>query len=75
MLGMKIIPSVFVQQTESMEPSEIVGQFNFFIDDLPMPEAFEPELLQWKVRLLSKENVGLKYKTYFYLLVIKLNLL
>ena len=44
-----------------MKPSEIVGQFSFFEDDLPMPEAIEPELLQWRVRLFNKENVALKY--------------
>ena len=66
MLGMKIIPSVFVQETENMEPSEIVRQFSFFKDDLPMPEAFEPELLQWRVRLLNEENVALKYLTCFF---------
>ena len=63
---MKIIPSVFVQEMENMKNSEIVGQFSFFEDDLPMPEAFEPELLQWKVRLFNKENVVLKYLICFF---------
>ena len=56
MLGMKIIPNVFVEKTSNMAPSEIMSQFQFFEDDLPMPETFEPELLQWRVRLLNKNT-------------------
>ena len=54
MLGMKIIPSVFVEEIQNIDLSQIVGHFNFFQDDLPIPEAFEAELLQWKVILFTK---------------------
>ena len=30
MLGMKIIPSVFVEEIQGIDLSQIVGHFNFF---------------------------------------------
>ena len=54
MLGMKIIPRVFVEEIQNIDLSQIVGHFNFFQDDLPIPEAFEAELLQWKVILFTR---------------------
>ena len=51
MLGMKIIPSVFVDHTSNMEVSKIVDEFKFFEDDLLIPDTFEAELLQWRVRI------------------------
>ena len=54
MLGMKIIPSVFVEEMQNIDLSQTVGHFNFFQDDLPVPEAFEVELLQWKVMLFTR---------------------
>ena len=51
---MKIIPSVFVEEIQNTDLSQIVGHFNLFQDDLPIPEAFEAELLQWKVILFTR---------------------
>ena len=51
MLGMNIIPSIFVDHTSNMEVSKIVDEFKFFEDDLPIPETLEAELLQWRVRI------------------------
>ena len=36
-----------------MEVSNIVDEFKFFEDDLPTPETFEAELLQWRVRIFD----------------------
>lgn len=55
MLGMKIIPSVYLEEVASLEPRQIVEKFTFFEDDLPMVETFETELLQWKVCIKQKE--------------------
>ena len=49
MMGMKIIPSVFLDKMRNMETSKIVEEFDFFKDNLPHPETFPSELLQWKV--------------------------
>ena len=49
MLGMKIIPSVFVEEIQNIDLSQTVGHFNFFQDDPPILEAFEAELLHWNV--------------------------
>ena len=49
MIGMKIIPSVFLNNIRDMETSKIVEEFDFFKDDLPLPETFPSELLQWRV--------------------------
>ena len=46
---MKIIPNVIVDHTSDMEVSKIVDEFKLFEDDLPIPETFEAELLQWRV--------------------------
>ena len=54
MLGMKIIPCVFVEEIQNIDLPQIVGHFNFFQDDLPIPEAFEAELVQWKVILFTR---------------------
>ena len=51
MLGMKVIPGVFVDYTSNMEVSKIVDEFKFFEDELPIPETFEAEQLQWRVRI------------------------
>ena len=48
MLGMKIIPNVFVEEIQNIDLSQIVGHFNFFPNYLPIPEAFEAEFLQWR---------------------------
>ena len=48
---MKIIPSVFVDHTSNMEVSKIVDEFKFFEDGLPIPETFEVELFQWRIRI------------------------
>ena len=49
MMGMKIIPSVFLDKMRDMETSKIVEEFDFIKDDLPLPETFPSELLQWRV--------------------------
>ena len=54
MIGMKVIPSVFLQNMVTMEPSKIAKQFQYFEDDLPHPETFESKLLPWLVSLLFK---------------------
>ena len=51
MLGIKIIPSVFVDHTSNMEVLKIVDEFKSLEDDLSIPETFEAELLQWMVRI------------------------
>ena len=51
---MKVIPSVFLQNMVTMEPSKITKEFLYFEDDLPLPGTFESELLQWLVSLLFK---------------------
>ena len=54
MIGMKVIPSVFLQNMVTMEPRKIAKEFQYFEDDLPHPGTFESELLQWLVSLLFK---------------------
>ena len=49
MMGMKIIPSVFLDKMRDMETSKTVEEFDFFKDDIPHPETFQSELLQWRV--------------------------
>ena len=49
MMGMKIIPSAFLDKMKDMETSKIVEEFDFFKDDLPLPEIFPSKLLQWRV--------------------------
>ena len=60
MLAMKIIPNVFVAHTSNMEVSEIVDEFKFFEDDLPISKTFEAEPLQWRVRIF--------YNTLYYII-------
>ena len=47
MMGMNIIPSIFLEKMRSMEVNEIVEMFDYFKDDLPNPDSFVAELLQW----------------------------
>ena len=54
MIGMKVIPSVFLQSIVTMEPSKIAKAFHYFEDDLPHPGTLESELHQWLVSLLFK---------------------
>ena len=49
MMGMNIIPSIFVDNMKSMEMDEIVAMFDYFKDDLPNKGLFITELLQWQV--------------------------
>ena len=57
MMGMKIIPSVFLDKMRDMETSKIVEEFDFFNDDLPHLETFLSELLQWRVsKSLKSKN-------------------
>ena len=51
---MKVIPSVFLQNKVTVEPSKIPKEFQYFEDDLPHPGTFESELLQWLVSFLFK---------------------
>ena len=48
-MGMNIIPSVFLDKMKEMETSDMVQIFDFFLDDIPHPGSFEAELLQWQV--------------------------
>ena len=48
-MGMNIIPSIFLEKMRSMEVNKIVGMFDYFKDDLPNPDPFVAELLQWQV--------------------------
>ena len=50
---MDIIPSIFIQKMQGMEPNEIARKFDFFKDDLPHPGSLIAELLQWQVRYKS----------------------
>ena len=53
MIGMKVIPSVFLQNMVTMKPSKIVKEFQYFEDDLLHPGTFEPQLkIQWLASLL-----------------------
>ena len=54
MIGMKVIPSVFLQNMVRVEPSKIAKEFQYFEDDLPHLGTFESELLQWLVSVLFK---------------------
>ena len=49
MMGMKVIPSVFLQEANTMEPNRMVNQFEYFLDDLPHHGTFDAELLHWLV--------------------------
>ena len=49
MMGMNIIPSIFLEKMRSMEVNKIVEMFDYFKDDLPNPDSFVAELLQWQV--------------------------
>ena len=49
MMGIKIIPSMFLDNMRDIETSKIVEEFDFFKDDLPLQETFPSELLQWRV--------------------------
>ena len=40
-----------------------MDEFKFFEDDLPTPETFEPELLQWRVRIIYNIFTALFKKT------------
>ena len=51
-MGMKIVPSVFLQTIEHLDMKEMVAMFDYFIDDLPYPGSFEAELQQWKVSFI-----------------------
>ena len=57
MIGMKAIPSVFLQNMVTMEPSKIAKEFMYFEDDLSHPGTFESELLQWLVSLWIKYTI------------------
>ena len=46
MMGMNIIPSIFLEKMRSMEVNEIVEMFDYFKDDLPNPDSFVADLLQ-----------------------------
>ena len=48
-MGMNIIPSVFLDEMKEMETSDMVQIFDLFLDDIPHPGSFESELLQWQV--------------------------
>ena len=37
MIGMKVIPSVFLQNVVTMVPRKIAKEFQYFEDDLPQP--------------------------------------
>ena len=54
MIGMKVIPSVFLQNILTTERRKIAKESQYFEDDLPHPGAFESELLQWLVSFLFK---------------------
>ena len=54
MIGMKVIPSVFLQNKVTVEPRKIAKEFQYFEDDLPQPGTFESDLLQWLLSLLYK---------------------
>ena len=49
MMGMKVIPSVFLQEANTTEPNRMANQFEYFLDDLPHCGTFDAELLQWLV--------------------------
>ena len=52
MIRMKVIPSVFLKNMMTMKPRNITNDFQYFENDLPHPETFESDLLQWLVSLL-----------------------
>ena len=49
MIGMKVIPSVFLQEVNTMEPNRMANHFEYFLDNLPHHGTFDAELLQWLV--------------------------
>ena len=53
MIGMKVIPIVFLQNMVTIEPRKIAKDFQYS-DNLPHRGTFESELLQWLVSLLCK---------------------
>ena len=49
MMGMDIIPNIFLDKMRRMEVREIAKMFEYFKDDFPNNESFLAELLQWQV--------------------------
>ena len=46
MMGMNIIPSIFLEKFNTNEMKDMVEIFEYYVDDLPHPGSFEAELLQ-----------------------------
>ena len=44
MMGMNIIPSIFLEKMRNMEVNEIVEMFDYFKDALPNPDSFVADL-------------------------------
>ena len=51
MMGMDIIPTIFLDKMRRMEVRGIAKMFEYFKDDFPNNESFLAELLQWQVSL------------------------
>lgn len=49
MMGLNIVPSVFLENAGTVQPNRIANQFEYFLEDLPFRGAFDAELLQWLV--------------------------
>ena len=69
-MGMNIIPSMFIEKMHNIDIGDMVQLFDFFINDLPHPGSFEAELLQWQVsnpcKIIS-QNINSKIM-YIYLI-------
>ena len=46
MMGMNIIPSIFLEKFNTNEMKDMLEIFEYYVDDLPYPGSFEAELLQ-----------------------------
>ena len=55
MMGMNIIPSIFLEKFNTNEMKDMVEIFEYYVDDLPHPGSFEAELLQWQVNRYISE--------------------
>ena len=49
MLGMGIIPTMFIEEMKEKDVNQMAEKFQFFHDDLPHTGSFKAELLQWEV--------------------------
>ena len=55
MMGMNIIPSIFLEKFNTTEMKDMVEIFEYYVDDLPHPGSFEAEFLQWQVNRYISE--------------------